>query len=214
MSLWSSLVSGWRSTDQSLGTGLVIGLFIWTLTHLIDTVTGNGTVEYAVEYLNATRSNGQHAYQISVRVTNLSRDIPVPNLEVSIQNPHSDHQAVFYADDTVCGYEPPSWAGDAKCNGEPDGGDLMIPLLVPGNSMTMKMNYSGSIDPKYRPIVRIRPAADVTSFRLVQSGLETWLTRHETRILIGTLIIAVILFCMTLWVPKPDRAYIDKGKHS
>lgn len=212
MSLWSSLVSGWRSSDQSLGTGLVIGLFIWTLTHLIDGVTGSGTVEYTVDYLNATRSNGDHAYQIAVGVTNLSREIPVPNLEVSIQNPHHDHQATFYKEDTVCGFEPPSWVGGALCDGENDGGDLMIPLLVPGNSLTITMNYSGSIDPEYRPIVRIRPGGDAESFRLVKRGLETTLTRYETPILLVTLLVAVILFCTTLWVPKSEQPSKERAR--
>jgi hypothetical protein len=41
---------GLREKDQSIASGLLIGLILWTLTHLVDSVTSNGSIEYAVTY--------------------------------------------------------------------------------------------------------------------------------------------------------------------
>jgi hypothetical protein len=188
---------GLREKDQSIATGLLIGLIIWTLTHLVDSVTSNGSIEYATAYTNATLEDGTHVYQIEVDVSNLSSDTPIPNLEVSIQNPGPDHQASFYPAETSCKFQPPSWVGAALCDSHDDGGDLMVPLLVPGTSVSMAMKYLGSVAPSSRPIVRIRPGT-VSNFRLITPGPATFITRYETDLLLGILVLSVLLFVISV----------------
>jgi hypothetical protein len=194
---------GLREKDQSIATGLLIGLIIWTLTHLVDSVTSNGTIEYATAYTNATLKDGTHVYQIEVDVSNLSSDTPIPDLEVSIQNPGPDNQATFYPAETSCKFQPPSWVGSALCDSHDDGGDLMVPLLVPGTSVSMAMKYLGSIEPAARPIVRIRPGT-VSNFRLITPGPATFITRYETDLLLGILLLAVLLFVISVTGGAPS----------
>lgn len=207
LKLLGGFVRGMRASDQSLATGLLIGLMVWTLTHLVDSVASNGTVEYAVGYYNDVLSGQpeQHVYRMDVTVSNLSRDTPISNLEVSIQNPHPDHQATFYPAETACTFDAPSWAGMALCDGHEDGGDLQVPMLVPGTSVGFSMKYSGSIAPQTRPIVRIRPGA-MSNFRLVEPGVETYLTRNETRVLLGILLLAALVFVINVSLPRSEPA--------
>jgi hypothetical protein len=195
---------GLREKDQSIASGLLIGLILWTLTHLVDSVTSNGSIEYAVAYSNSTLKDGTHVYQMEVEVTNLSSDTPVPNLEVSIQNPGADHQATFYPAETVCKFEPPSWVGSSLCDSHDDGGDLIVPLLVPGTSVRMAMKYLGSISPTERPIVRIRPGT-VSNFRLITPGPVTFITRYETHLLLGILLVSVALFVISVSASAPPK---------
>jgi hypothetical protein len=195
---------GLREKDQSIASGLLIGLILWTLTHLVDSVTSNGSIEYAVAYSNSALKDGTHVYQMEVEVTNLSSDTPVPNLEVSIQNPGADHQAKFYPAETVCKFEPPSWVGSSLCDSHDDGGDLIVPLLVPGTSVRMAMKYLGSISPTERPIVRIRPGT-VSNFRLITPGPATFITRYETYLLLGILLVSVALFVISVSASAPPK---------
>src|SRR2546421_9787577 len=68
------LLAGLLGKDQSVATGLLIGIIIWTLTRLGDAVTRSGSIEYAVKYSRATIANGTAGNKMENRLTHPSRD--------------------------------------------------------------------------------------------------------------------------------------------
>ena len=65
------VVANLLSKDHSVATGLLIALAVWTLTRLVDGVTGTGTIEYDTQYSTITQ-DGKPVSRVEVTLTNLS----------------------------------------------------------------------------------------------------------------------------------------------
>lgn len=188
------LALGLLRKEQSVATGLLIGLIIWTVTRLVDGIATSGTIEYDTDLSAAALKDGRAASLMNVVLTNLSTDTPVTNLEVLIADPYL--KTVFSTDraESYCSYEPPAWVGnDAVCDPHPDGMTFTAPMLVPGTSVRVSTKFMQTADATHRPIVRIKP--DGTSkVQLVEPGVQTFVARHEAGLLIGLLSAALLLF--------------------
>jgi hypothetical protein len=191
------VMAGLLSEKQSIATGLLIGLIVWTMTRLVNGVTASGTIEYATVYSPTTLADGQSATKIDVTLTNLSRDTTVTHLQVSINDPYL--KTTFSTDrrDSNCAFEPPAWAADATCEPHNVGMTFEAPMLVPGTYVRVGIKYTQAPDATHRPIVRIQPDAE-SKCQLVEPGLQTFVARHETALLLGLLGITFLLFCISV----------------
>ncbi len=189
---------GLMSKEHSVGTGLLLGLAVWTLTRLVDNVTQAGTIEYQSRYRTVSLANGQTTSELEVRLTNLSRDVSVKNLEISIYDPH-DKITFDATPPGRCAFGVPAWAKDAKCAPNVNGMAFMAPMLIPGTSVAVATRYTGPIVGDGRPIFRIRADAD-SQVRLIAPGWETWVAGHESQLLIGTLAVTLVLLLISIGI--------------
>jgi hypothetical protein len=196
-------MAGLLSEKQSIATGLLIGLVLWTVTRLVDGITGSGTIEYDTVYTPTIRANGQPGTKIEVTLTNLSSDTTVTTLQVSINDPYLKTTFSTDRDDSNCAFEPPAWAADAICEPHNVGMTFEAPMLVPGTYVRVGIKYTQASDATHAPIVRIRPDT-ATKFQLVEPGLRTFLARHEAALLLSLLGFTLLLFCISVaaGVPK------------
>ena len=187
---------GLMSKEHSVGTGLLLGLAVWTLTRLVDSVTQGGTIEYQSNYRTVSVGAGHTMSEIEVRLTNLSRDASVKNLEVIIYDPHD--RIVFEATPPGrCAFGVPAWAKDAKCNPNVNGMAFLAPMLIPGTTVAVAIRYAGPIVGDGRPIFRIKADAD-SKIRLTGPGWETWVAQHEGRLLVVTLVVTLVLLLISV----------------
>jgi hypothetical protein len=191
------LLAGLLGKEQSIATGLLLALTIWTVTRLVDGITGSGTIEYDTVYSPSTLASGEPAVKVEVTLANLSSDTAINNLQVLIADP--DVKPIFSADprDSECGYEPPAWSGGAVCEAHPVGMSFTVPILVPGTSVRAGIKYKAGENPRERPIVRIKPDG-TTKFQLVEPGLQTFVTRHQAALLVSLLTITLVLFAISV----------------
>jgi hypothetical protein len=199
--------AGLLRKEQSISTGLFIGLLIWTVTRLVDGITGSGTIEYHTAYSETTLASGRPATKIDVTLTNLSTDTAVSNLQASISDP--DPRTVFSVapNDSRCAYEPPAWVDTDKavCAAHTAGMAFTAPMLVPGTSVRFGIKFTQASDAVDWPIVRIKPDG-AAKFQLIEPGLQTFVTRHEPALLVALLAIALLLITISAAssVPKTD----------
>lgn len=188
------LVRGLLRKEQSVATGLLIGLIIWTVTRLVDGIAASGTIEYDTDFSATALNNGKPAWLMSVVLTNLSTDTPVTNLEVSIADPYLKTDFSTDRAESYCSYEPPAWVGNAAvCEPHRDGMAFTAPMLVPGTSVRVSTMFTQAADATHRPIVRIKPDGS-SKVQLVEPGVQTFVARHEAGLLIGLLSAALLLF--------------------
>jgi hypothetical protein len=201
----SRVIASLLSDKQSIATGLMIALIVWTVTRLVDGITNSGTIEYDTVYTDTTLANGQPAKRIEVTLTNLSSDTAVSKLRVAISDPY--RKTIFSTErgDSSCAFEPPAWANDAICDSHDIGMTFEAPMLVPGTSARIAMKYTQSNDATQRPIVRIRPEA-TGKFQLVEPGVRTFVARYEAAVLLSLLCFTFVLFIISLaaGMPKPS----------
>ncbi len=199
------LLAGLLGKDQSVATGLLIGIIIWTLTRLGDAVTGSGSIEYAMKYSSATLANGTAGNKMEIRLTNLSRDTAVANLQASIYDPYG--KTTFSVDraDSSCAFEPPAWADNAVCEAHNIGMVFNAPLLVPGTYVRISIRYTQTADAIHRPIVRINPRGD-TKVQLIKPGIQTFVARFEAPLLVGLLGVTLVLFAVSVAAGVRDQA--------
>jgi hypothetical protein len=189
--------AGLVSDKQSIATGLLIALILWTVTRLADGITGSGTIEYETVVTPATLATGGSANEIAVTLTNLSADTSITRLRVSISDPQ--FKTTFSSDlrDRSCAFEPPAWAAGAICDPHNVGMTFEAPMLVPGTSVRLSIKYTQSPDSAHRPVVRIRPES-ASSFQLVEPGLRTFIARHEEVLLLLILGGALLIFVVSV----------------
>jgi hypothetical protein len=202
--LSSRVISGLLSEQQSVATGLMMGLVIWTLTRLVDGVLGTGTIEYQISHSPTTLASGTPGTEIRVTLTNLSRSTSVNGLEVSIADPRGKTTFSNERPDWKCVFEPPAWAEGALCHGAGDGMVFEAPMLVPGTYVVVGTKYTQAAGATEAPIVRIRPK-DGADFRLLEAGLQTWIARHELGLLLSLLGLASLLFAMAVRTRRAPR---------
>jgi hypothetical protein len=197
-------VVGMLSKERSLATGLLIALAAWTLTRLVDGIAGSGTIEYAISYSPATLADKRPGTKIDVRLTNLSRDTSITNLHVAITDPTAQLTFGNAASDADCAFQPPAWGENPQCEPHADGMVFDAPMLVPGTYARLGIKYASPDGVTARPIVRIKPEG-TDGFRLVEPGLETYVARHETTLLLGLFGFTLVLFLISVaaGVPKP-----------
>jgi hypothetical protein len=190
------LIAGLLSDKQSVATGLMIALMVWTLTRLVDGILSTGTIEYRTVYSSATLANGTAGNKIEVTLTNLSRDTTVNGLKVVVHDPYG--KTTFSGDprDVNCAFEPPAWADDAKCEGSTDGMSFETPMVVPGTFVRLAIKYTQS-GATHQPVVRIRPQPD-SKLQLVTPGLQTYVARHEVALLLALLGTTAVLFGISI----------------
>lgn len=179
--------------EQSIATSVLIGLIIWTLTRLVDGIATSGTIEYDIDVSADTLKDGTPASLIEVGLTNLSTDTPVTDLQVLIADPYNRTLFSTVREDSHCAYEPPAWVGNgAVCEPHRDGMTFTAPMLVPGTSVRVGIKFTQRADAAHGPIVRIRP--DGPKVQLVRPGVQTFVARHETALLVSLLAVALCLF--------------------
>jgi|SRR5262245_4930923 len=204
------LIAGLLSDKQSVATGLLIALVIWTLTRLVEGILSTGTIEYRTVYSPAQLAGGASGTKVEVTLTNLSRDTIVNGLKVVVNDPYG--KTTFSDDprDTSCAFEPPAWADDARCETHKDGMSFETPMVIPGTFVRLAVKYTQS-DATHQPIVRIRPEPD-SKLQLVTPGLQTYAARHEVALLLALLGLSTVLFVISLTAnirekspPKPEE---------
>jgi len=205
------LIAGLLSDKQTIATGLLIGLIVWTLTRLVDGILATGTIEYQTVYSPAKLDNGMDGTKIEVTLTNLSRDTSVNGLKVVINDPSGKTTFSNNPRDTNCAFEPPAWADDAICEGHNDGMIFEMPMLVPGTFVRLAIKYMQS-GAAHQPVVRIRPQPD-SKLQLVEPGLQTFVARHEVALLLALLGTTLVLFGISVTAnirDKPEQKRQEK----
>jgi hypothetical protein len=206
-----AFLGGMLSREKSLATGLVIGLFAWTLTRLVSGITESGTIEYATRVTRATLADGRAGSRIKVRLSNLSHNTAVTNLQASISDPTGKITFSDDVKDRACWFAPPAWGEEPDCKPYTTGFRFSAPMLVPGTHASFAINYTQAEGDAVRPVVRIKPDG-ATKVRLVEPGLETFLARHETGILLGLLAAAAVLFVVSVAAGFPEAESAPKKK--
>src|SRR5262245_18703686 len=191
------MLAGFLAEKQSVGTGVILALIAWTLTRLVDGITGSGTIEYDVSFAPATLASGEPGDRIEVELSNLSKDISVTKLRAVISDPRGATTFGKASGDYECAYEPPAWASDGTCQPDERGMTFEAPMLVPGTHARVAVKYTQVGGTTHRPIVRIRPG-DGSNFQLVGPGLRTFIVRHEVTILMVLLASSVVLLFMSV----------------
>lgn len=198
------LAAGLLSREHSVATGLLIALTVWTLTRLVDDVTGSSTVEYDAQYMPATLPSGEAVSKVEVTLTNLSSDETITDLSAALSDPRL--KAVFI-EPAQCRFAPPSWVDQATCDLSPREGLLFTaPALVSGSRAWFAVYYRGSIEEKARPVLRIKTGG-ASKLRLMTPGVVTFIVRHESGILLSLLGVTVILLVLSVGAgieKKPD----------
>lgn len=192
----SGFFAGLLGERHSIATGLLIALILWTLTRLVNEITGSGTLEYDVQISDTELADGSAGQKVEVTITNLSHDTVITNLQASISG---SQQLTFSSNrtDRNCAFAPPAWGENPVCDGYATGLNFAAPMLVPGTHARFAIKYrrvAGSAD---KPIVRIKPDG-ASNVRLVEPGVETFLARHETKLLLALLFVAAILFFVSV----------------
>jgi hypothetical protein len=195
LSMGHRFLAGVLSKDQSIATGIVLGLIVWTMTRLVDGVTGSGTIEYDTVVKAAMLADGRMGSAIVVTLSNLSRDTPLVNLQASVSDPSGKVSFSTDAGDRACAFEPPAWGENPTCDPYSTGFDFLAPMLVPGTRAQFGIKYTVPSGEQIVPVVRIKPDG-TTKFRLIKPGIETFIVRHETGLLLGLLGVTLVLF---LW---------------
>jgi hypothetical protein len=191
-------MAGLLTDKQSIATGLLIGLMVWTVTRLVDGITSSGTIEYAVAYNDARLADGRPAKQAEVTLTNLSTETSVSNLQVVIHDPDNKTQFSAVRDDSNCIFEPPAWVEGSTCDPHNVGMTFNAPMLVPGTYVRVGIKYTQSADAKHDPVVRIRPGDGTSKFQLVKPGLRTLVARHEAALLLVLMGVTIGLFMLSV----------------
>lgn len=187
-------VAGLLSKDKSLAVTLLIGLIAWTLVRLIDGIAASGTIEYATTIRRATLHDGRDGQLIEVRLENLSRDTAMKNLRVSVSDPTGRLEFGVHPSDRACSFQAPAWGENPLCDAYANGLSFAAPMLIPGTSARLAIKYAHrGKDAGAAPVVRIGPDGS-TKVRLIEPGIETFLVRHETALLLTLLIVAAVLF--------------------
>ena len=189
-------VVGMLSKEKSLATGVLLALILWTVTRLVDVVTGNLTIEYDVRYTPAVFADGRKGTKIEVTLTNLSNDTAVSELQVAIVGPT---EMVFTnaRADASCAFQAPSWGDEPQCDPHHDGIAFTAPMVVPGTEVVLSTLYTVPAGSGARPTVRIKPGTE-KEFRLVKPGFRTRIARHETELLLGLLGLAIVVFVVSV----------------
>lgn len=200
-SLFGNLMRGFLSKDSSIAAGILLALVVWTLTRIVNDITDHATIEYDVTYAAISLPDGRAGGEMSVVLSNLSHDLALQNLAAAITDPAG--KAEFIATSARCAFPMPTWANDAVCAAHQDGLSFEAPWLIPGNRLSFSIRYAGSVEPRDRPIVRIRPSSGDSRLRLVTPGLQTWIVRNELPLLSGLLAVSVLLYCVSLAVGIP-----------
>lgn len=194
---WTSrLIFGLLSKEQSIATGLLLSLLIWTLTRVVDGITKSPTIEYDVRYNSTVMADGSKASSVTVGLTNLSGDITIRNLAVTISDPRN--KSKFLPTEARCAFPPPMWAEEAECVAYASGLSVVAPLLMPDNTVTFTVKYLGSTKFGERPIVRIRPGAADQKLRVVEPSFVTFIARHENVILMCIFVLTAIFLCASI----------------
>jgi hypothetical protein len=192
-------LGGLARKEHSLATSALIGLIIWTLTRLVNSIATSGTIEYDIDISSDTLRDGTAASLIEVELTNLSTDTTkVTDLKVVIADP--DNKTIFSTakGDSHCAYESYVWVGsEAECDPHPDGMMFVAPLLLPGTSVRAGIKFTQRADATHDPIVRIGPGV-TSEVRFVESGVQTFVARHEAALLLTLLAIALFFFVLSV----------------
>jgi hypothetical protein len=209
---WSHrLLAGLLSKDQSIATGIVLALIVWTLTRLVDGVTNAGTIEYNTEVKPATLADGRMGSVMVVTLSNLSRDTPLMNLQASISDPSGKVAFSTDARDRACAFEPPAWGENPTCDPYSTGFDFMAPMLVPGTQARFGIKYTIPSKERVEPVVRVKPDGK-TTFRLIKPGIETFIVRHETGLLLTLLGGTLLIFVWGVVASVPARAPVQPAR--
>jgi hypothetical protein len=192
----SGFFAGLLGERHSIATGLMIALVVWTLTRLVNEVTDSGTLEYDIDISDSVLADGSAGHKVEVTITNLSHDTVITNLQASI----SGSQDLTFSGnraDRRCAFEPPAWGENPICDGYTTGLTFAAPMLVPGTHAQFGIKYRIASESAAKPIVRIRPDG-TSNVRLIKPGVETFLARHETKLLLALLLVAGVLFFVSV----------------
>jgi hypothetical protein len=203
------VVAGLLSREHSVATGLLIALTVWTLTRLVDGITGSSTVEYDVRYTTTALADGERVSRVEVTLTNLADDETLTGLTAAVSDPRL--KAVFIQP-PECRFAPPSWVERAECRvtGPKEGFLFTAPTLVSGSRAWFAVNYRGSVEEPGRPVVRIKAGEKL---RLVTPGIVTFIVRNESALLLSLLGLTLILLVLSVGVGIQDaRAGEREGR--
>jgi hypothetical protein len=174
---------------------LLIALTAWTLTRLVDGVTSNNTIEYDTLYTPAKLASGEAVSKVEVTLTNLSSDETVTDLTAAVSDPRF---ATAFIEPPECHFDPPSWVDQGRCDLSPREGLLFnAPTLLSGSRARFAVRYRGSIEPSRRPIVRIKSGGS-GKLRLITPGVETFVVRHESAMLLWLLGLTLVLLVLSV----------------
>jgi hypothetical protein len=202
------------SDKQSVATGLVIGLIIWSLTRLVDTVTGSPTIEYDTQISPTVLADGSAGYKVDVTLTNLSHDTVIRNLRASVYG--SKHlRFSSNPDDRKCAYGLPVWIQEPTCEAFSIGMNFSAQMLLPNTYVKFGVKYTRDAGSADEPLVRIGPEGE-SNLRLVERGLETLIVRHETGLLLGMIGLALAMLAASLVasVGRQDQEHETGGDTS
>jgi hypothetical protein len=193
------------SSDKSLATGIVLALIAWSVTRLVDGVTTTGTLEYDTTISPTKLAEGQPGSLILVKLSNLSGDTLLTNLEATLSDPSGKIRFSTNPKDRGCAFEPPAWGENPTCDPHVTGFAFTAPMLVPGTYATFGIKYTVAAGADVKPVLRIKPDGS-TKVRLVEAGLETYIARHQTGLLAGLLLVTLVLFLLSVAAGVPKVA--------
>ena len=87
------------------------------------------------------------------------------------------------------------------------------PTLVAGSRAWFAGTYRGSLEERSRPVLRIK-AGSTDKLRLLPSGIETFLVRNETALLLSLLGIALVLLVLSVGAGIRDAPDARQGSAS
>lgn len=194
----SRVIDGLLSKDRSVATGLVLALAVWTLTRLADGVLDHATIEYDASYVHDVSTQGALSSRFDVVLTNLSRAQRITDLQVVVTDP--DGTARFVSDrPRPCAIETPSPAG-AECYVEPNTGlSFKARVLLPGTRARIALRYQKPEASQAPLQMRLQPGAP-DDVRVLKPGIETFIARHQTGLLLTILGASFVLLMMSISV--------------
>ena len=211
MRLFARVLAGLLGKEHSVVTGLLIALTVWTLTRLVDDVTGRSPIEFDARYMETELKGGEVVSRVEVTLVNLSADETLTDVQAAISDPRLTAQFIKPAD---CRFAPPSWVDQGRCDlSEREGFFFTAPTLVAGSRAWFAVNYRGSREEQSRPVLRIK-AGSTDKLRLLPSGIETFLVRNETALLLSLLGIALVLLVLSVGAGIRDAPDARQGSAS
>jgi hypothetical protein len=192
----TQLRNGFLSKDASIAAGVLLALIIWSLNRLVDGVTGTAAIEYSQSVsTDKTVADGSRQ-MFELAIANLSRDTAVQNLTVTVAAPNNNPE--FVEGTARCIFPAPQWVDDSQCDGHNTGVVFQAPWVLPGNQVVIRVDYTGT-NSDSKPVTRIKAdGLQSAKLRMLTPGLETWLIRHQTALLVATLCFATGFYVLTV----------------
>lgn len=147
----------------------------WGVTHSVDRLLSSPVVQFETE----TKTAGNKTSFV-VTLRNLSHDRLYKNLRLIFLLPSKDG-GEFLTAQTIA--KPPAWDGDRPPTVTAKSVQFDLPALHPSSEVALRAEFIGAVV----PIVRLERAEPTV--RLVAPSFETFLLKHEFKIIVGALLV-------------------------